>query len=335
VTGWGVDDEGIALVKGENGHFRHFEPGKARGIDALTITMGLEADRFLGGLTEHLQPGGAQKGFRATEERMCMGGTYWRKSEPQTASKLAWAGAEGRGYVTCEFKGQPSTWAARTLRGQADVRPSRVDVAWDFNVPDDVRAETIAKLWMPHLEKRRIKSGISGEGDVFTHYAGAAASDIRVRCYRRDLKDPWLEFYLGCCLRLELVLRDQHARRFWAVWAEDEQKAYAVAAHYMHRQTGLVVQEEMEVPPDLVYQDPEEDAAQEVFEFVKQWSSILEHSRQVGIDLPELSKAYSATWNPRMKRLHKARMKARGGIAGEDITRRVLELIEYLRRAEA
>jgi hypothetical protein len=312
----------LPMVRGKRAGFAVTDERARVGVDALTVTMGSETDEWLEVRTDLGRVGTPQKGFRGTEERAWIGGTYWRKWGPSQPSKR-W----GMDYVTCEWKGPGSAYAARELKGRPDTRPSRVDVAFDFDVEDHVRAETVIEVCRPHMRERRITEGHTGEGQVWTYYAGAASSDLRVRIYRRDLKDKALAFQQGPILRIELVMKDAYASRWWQAWAADQDQAYAAAAHYIERLTGLKVQEHRaELPPAEA--DPDAETAQRVFEFIQQHASMVRMADELRIDLAKLAKLQAAKWSKQTRHEHKKRMHATGGVTGEDVERWCIEMIE-------
>lgn len=301
------------------------------GVDWLSVTTGPEASAGLEGWTIFGEEGRPQRGFLGSEERVCLGGRCWRKMGPRQPSKR-W----GREYESWEWSGSATAWAAsRWLRGREDVKPTRVDVAFDFEVPDGLRAEVVAAAIAPHLAARGITPGIVGEGDDFTCYAGAKSSEIRVRIYRKDLKDSAWLIDLGHTLRVEVVMKGETAEAWWQTWQRSEQQAYAVAADHVLRLTGLQMQAEIAEAEALGNTTSASDFAQLCFEFVAQYASHLEAADRVGVDLPALSREWMQGWARDTWRRHGRRLQLCEGLDAGDVERRVLAMMSARRSEQA
>ena len=122
------------------------------------------------------------------------------------------------------------------------MRPSRVDVAFDFCCSSELVPELVADhaAVQEHCEVRGIQAdGVSGAGGVFTRYIGSRKSDAFVRIYRKDKQNEILGELLGPVLRVELVMRNDLARAWWRVWDESKERAYAAAAGHVERLSRL------------------------------------------------------------------------------------------------
>jgi hypothetical protein len=199
----------------------------------------------------------------------------------------------GTEYESWEFDGGHGDYWARMLRGD-DVRPSRVDVAWDFECSPEELSCDVAAIIAPHAERRHIKCGVSGEGRYLTRYVGSSSSSLRARIYRKDQQSPELVRMgvVDALMRLELVMRDDHANRFWAAWVVDHDRAFDGAAGLFERLTGLVVQASRVELPAFV--EPEAAApADELFRFVAQYGAVIDSWREQGISVEQAAAHYT------------------------------------------
>lgn len=304
----------------------------AVGLDWLTVTTGSGASAALEGWTLLEEPGNAQAGFTGSERRTCMGGHCWRKMGPRCEEKRF-----GREYESWEWSGSDGGHIAATwLRGRDDVKPTRVDVAFDFHgVPDGLRAETIAAAWAPHLAANRIKPGVNGEGDDFTVYAGSRKSDFRVKCYRKDLKDAGWLLDLGRTLRIELTMKGKAAEAWWQSWQRSQAEAWAVAGGHVLRLTGLQMQTEIADALPLEDVTPASEFAQMVFEFVDQYASMLDAADYCGVDLQSLVRERMLTWTRMTQHRHIRRLKLCEGLDARTVERRALAMMAARRLEQA
>jgi len=250
-----------------------------KGLDYLTLSMSAEVAADWMPFTGVVDTGGVRKGFRASERRGHVGGTGWRRWEPTVESKR-W----GLEYESWEWDGSDAVVPARWFRGR-DVRPSRVDVAWDFTVPYELLADEVADLCSTWMNAKGLKKGVDGEADINTRYIGAKGSDRRLRIYRKDLQlESWLiEF--GPTMRVELILKGDHAAAWWDVWSSDESKGIDVAAGHTYDLTGFDVQPSRAAVPALKVLDAAGDPAQGVFAFIKQYSAVIDAAAEAGVDI--------------------------------------------------
>lgn len=296
------------------------------GVDWLTVTVGRTAAEGLLSWSApcELAEGKATAGFGVTEQRKTMGGTCWRRWDPHQASK-EW----GTDYETWEWVSAAAQWPAAHLRGLDDVRPSRVDVAFDFSVGERVRPGGVVKPCVQHIGERGMTTGGSGQGGIWTRYVGAINSERRIRIYRKDARegDIFLQTY-GPVLRVELVLKDAKARAWWAVWRECQNRGIHAAAAHILEMTGRSVLATAEpVPPALVEPDPEADAAQMVLQFVEQHASALGRIQDLGVDLFALAARVRKTW-PRGTRLRDEQRRLReSGADGELVEAAVIRAL--------
>jgi hypothetical protein len=250
-----------------------------KGLDYLTLSMSAEVARDWMPLTGRVDAGRPRPGFRSSEKRAHVGGTGWRRWEPSVESKR-W----GLAYESWEWDGTDAVVPARWFRGR-DVRPSRVDVAWDFSVPYELLADDVAERAGMWMRAKDIKGGVAGEGNVNTRYIGAKGSDRRLRIYRKDLQlESWLMEF-GPTLRVELTLKGDHAAAWWNVWASDELNAIDVAAGHVYDLVGFDVQPGRAAVPALSVLDEAVDPAQGVFSFIRQYSTIIDACSEAGIDV--------------------------------------------------
>ena len=179
-----------------------------RGIDYLTLTAGPRGASALMLQTKDDEPGIAVRGFKKTEQRLCLGGVCWRRWEPVTPSN-----AHGLNYESWEWSSTVAGVMARELIGVDELRPTRVDIAFDFIVPESMKADYLIKRCKKWIEGRALTIGISGTDGVNTRYVGSAKSSRRIRIYRWDLRHDDL-FDDRAIMRVELVLREEHAELF-------------------------------------------------------------------------------------------------------------------------
>lgn len=277
-------------------------------VDQFSVTMSSQvAEKHLLTITSEHEAGYAKQGFKRTERRECLGGVCWRRWEPVSESS-SW----GLAYESWEWdggKGGGSDAAAEKLRG-VDVRPSRVDVAFDFSCDETVTAETIACNDQVQQHCRRIgvtADGVSGSGGIFTRYIGSASSPLMIRVYRKDLQNAILGEMFGPMIRIELVMRDHYARAWWAVWNHSKQEAYRWAAAQVERLSSLhVIAGDLPVP-EIVH--PETKAAEPLLALIDQYGSILVACREAGIDLDALASAKVEAMSRAGKYRHAKRVK--------------------------
>jgi Replication initiation factor. len=263
------------------------------GVDFLTLTAGEEAAQTLLTVTEHREPGNPGRGFGASESRDCLGGWCWRRWSPSQPSRdfgtvyESWEWASAVAGSMLAHGGVPlSGW-----------RATRLDIAFDFSVPaefmpEDFLARVEALGTLPDL-----KPGVSGQGAVNTRYLGSKDSPRRARIYRRDLREDGgmlIADAFGPTLRLECVLRDEHADALCALWrgggggpAERSQAFAAAARTHLADLTGMNLGDLAELPSIRVL--PDLDATQQLLAFVEQHASMLDICARMGVPLAELA----------------------------------------------
>lgn len=278
------DDPGRASVGGPDGLTPPLLIGGVtgpdsvqRGIDWLTVTVESDDARRLLEDTRFCEVGYAKTGFRQSERRDFIGGKVWRRWEPVTASK-----SHGLAYESWEVSGGDggSFLECLTRLGIVSrVRPTRVDVAWTFDVVEDVYPDSVLTADVLELAKsRRFPVPVSGEFPTWTRYIGAhrGQSARLLRVYRKDLQDPALGFVCGGpLLRVELCLRGDAASSWWPVFIADAEAGYSAAAAHVEYMTGRRVQSDVScIPPVEV---PEQvDEAQALLQFMKQYPEVLQ-----------------------------------------------------------
>lgn len=259
----------------------------SRGVDWLTVSMSSDMSHeirngpFVGRSLQNFSARAVK--FECGERLMCFGGEVSRRWNPLQRSRR-WS----FDYESWEFDGSHADWWARQL--PSEVSPSRVDVAYDHRCPDDFLACDFAAAILPYLERRGITPGVSGEGSYLTRYVGAKTSPRRVRIYRKDIQAPALAVMgIGPLLRVELILREDHAKRFWLSWTQNgPEAAFRGAAEAIQHMTGWVVQADAEPLPQLDV-PPSIDFGQQVFEFLRQHGATLRAARANGVDLSDLA----------------------------------------------
>lgn len=253
------------------------------GVDWLTLSVPDEVAGHLLGETDRAGDGHAGRGFRQSEERLCVGGRVWRRWGPFQPSKQ-W----GTSYESWEWDGCQARAAARAMRGR-DGRPSRVDVAFDFSCSPELTACQLVEGWRSEGQPSQSVGGqtmaVSGDEPWLTRYVGAQSSDRRIRVYRKDVQDP--TFDLGAVMRVELVLKDRRAREWWAVWQRDEDSALAAAAAHVEAMTGWApLPESGELPEREAVESA--DVVGELFAFVQQHGQSIATWESMGVPVVEL-----------------------------------------------
>lgn len=290
----------------------------SRGVDWLTVSMGNQLAAELLAESEHLEDAGARTGFRRSEKRAIPGGEGWRRWEPRQDAK-EW----GRQYESWEFSGSSACWPASWLRCRAGVRPSRIDVCWDFSVDTSLMSDAIVDRASHHVGAAGVSVGIAGQDGVNTRYIGAASSPRRIRIYRKDLQDEAWSIQFGPTLRIELQLRGDASLALWKDWSKSEDRGFASAAGVVHDLTGYRVQSE---ECNLSRLDvPEATTGALMFaRFVSQYASFVEAAEQLGIDLFGLCKAARKRWAKSSESRHQGRLRKLRTVRTEDVLRLLL-----------
>jgi hypothetical protein len=270
---------------------------------------------------------GAMGSFQRGERRACLGGEVSRRFDVRPSGASRRWGVE---YESWEFDGSHADYWARQLADDA-VKPTRIDVAWDFECGEDELACHAAQIVWDHAESIGVTLGVSGQGHYLTRYVGAACSPLRLRIYRKDIQSPQL-VRLGLCgplMRFESIHRDQQAARFWAAWVRDPESAFAGAASEVQRLTGLCLQEGREELPAFVEPEAVEPAG-ELFRFMQQYAGTIQAWADQGISIESAAEEFSRAagrhratdWRTRRRA---DRIRSSGG--GADVWRMFLAMV--------
>lgn len=237
-------------------------------LDFFTGSLGSAESAELVALTTFDEAGHGRQGFGASEKRLFKFVECWRRWEPVSASKR-W----GLDYENWEVASGGAALFADLLAAGRGFSPSRVDFAWTFKVPEGLLADHLAEVVSGVAESQGMTMGISGQGGVNTWYVGSACSERRLRIYRKDLQDWSLLEAFGSCMRIEVVLRDRHARAWWDTYERDRDEAAAAAAAHVEQMCGIVVGDVGEIPPAMV--EPPADVARSLAACVVQFGDTL------------------------------------------------------------
>lgn len=247
LTGGVLQLQDISRIYSEQ-HSRVFTYSlQGEGVDFLTATIHSDLVEVSGLLARTVEDeaGRAVAGFECSERRQCMGGECWRRYKPRQASKV-----NGLRYESWEWAGESSRFAASDLRG-VGLKPTRVDVAFDLSVPADFMADDLAEMVKPWAKLQGIGEGISGQNGVNTRYFGSINSPRRVRIYRKDLEDEAWAARCGPTLRVEVILKDEHAVKWWDAWCESERAGLELAAGHVLEMLGFQVRDEFADVPTI------------------------------------------------------------------------------------
>jgi len=257
----------------------------SRGLDWLTVTVPRDAAGSLLRGTDYIDEGKSIDGFASSQERMCPGGTCWRRFDPIGESKK-W----GRDYESWLFSGATAQGALWGLRW-GESRGTRTDTKFDFECTDDLTPDKLDAMTEEWRREHRIGDGIAGENGVNTRYIGSKASDRRLRIYRKDKESKEL-FYANPTMRIELTLKHEQAAMMWAALLKDEEHGYAIAAKHIQEMTGFILGPMADVP--IAEPKPEPDAAQMVFQFIEQNAQTLLLLGEMGIPIEKLARERAA-----------------------------------------
>jgi len=256
------------------------------GYDWLSLTIPNQTVPVMMEMTGSHEVGGMTKGFKQSEQRMCMGGYCWRKFNPYTPSKR-W----GLGYESWEFAGVTAIDPIKKFMG-LECRPSRVDIAFDFSVPDEVMPSIVESLVAERCKETGTTISHHGPNDSYSIYIGAHDSEKIINVYRWDLKHDPMHQCSGPRLRVELRLRGLHAESWWNDCVKNHHDGIRTAAAICADIMGYRVVEDTGELPEIIRRSPIDDAAQMVFQFIKQNHSMLDACSQIGIDLGKLARQY-------------------------------------------
>lgn len=198
------------LLIGGSKHDQARNRAKHAGLDWLTMTVSEHGSRRWRAISEGREPGRPQDGFKRSEQRAFEGGTGWRKSEPIGESSRF-----GTQYESWEIAGPTADEVARSLVTrpweEADGYATRIDVCWDFDVPEWVMPHAVIERWGKHITETGRSVHAAGEIQTGTRYIGSPKSTRLIRVYRTDLKRAGE----GPTIRLELVLKAEWAESAW------------------------------------------------------------------------------------------------------------------------
>lgn len=252
-------------------------------VDYLTITIPSESAHILVDGTDFAEPGYAKDGFRESEQRSTPAGVVFRRWSPRQKSN-----AHGLDYESWLFPGPQAAAGVHLAKSISEARPSRIDIAFDYSCDPFTTSDDVLESFRDHFESLRMTDGISGQGGINTRYIGSSSSTRRLRIYRKDLEDEAYAKLHGPTIRLEVVLKDQHAAAWWKHYASGGLSAgFAIAAAHLQYITGQKLVEHHEDVPELVSVDAS-PPAEHLAQWVKQNASMLCAFCDAGIDLKNL-----------------------------------------------
>lgn len=290
---------GVLHVISEDGQGGPF----SQAVDFLTASLPTSAALSLVKVTRILQEGNARPGFKRSQERECLGGSCWRRFEPHQPSKL-----HGLDYESWEFAGQVASTYARLMRDGGEVaRPSRGDVAWDYQVRPDVAAEDLARLMAPAAEARGIEISRSGPERRDTWYIGKRGSDRMIRIYRKDLQDETVAHTIGPVLRVELQLRGDAAAAWWMAYVGSDVQGFKVAAAHVVEMTNLTPVIDPGEVPEAVKPDASPEA-EKLAQWVRQNAVTVAAVSAAGVPIVKMCQDHVTFTSCRMA---KSRLKRR------------------------
>lgn len=257
------------------------------GFDYLTVTVPSQTTAEI--LVHHSafsDEGKPSTGFKNSERRECMGGFCWRKFEPHQPSKR-W----GKQYESWEYSGLASVTPLKLLMGH-DCKPTRIDIAFDFCVSDELYPMDLEPLFLDHCESKGIDIEWKGKRLKQTVYVGSQQSERRIRIYRRDLKNMLLHEEGIHILRVELELKGDMALAFWRhMNAHGQQAAYEAASAHIAHMIGYAPIEAGWDLPEVLRSNEDADAYQMMFQFIKQNAVMIEACNRCGIDVFKLARS--------------------------------------------
>jgi len=274
------------------------------GIDYLAFTTSSAQSRLIRRQSnfEKASDGVSQPGYESSEKWLVPGGFAWRKFKPRSRSKRF-----GLAYETWEASGDASYHLAKAVKGR-DGGPSRLDVAFDFPVHDSVLADHVADGVRSHVEKRRLKEGVSGEAGRNTRYIGSRASERRIRIYRRDFKDETLRLEFPPLMRIELVLRKKSAKALWGWYRRSHRGMLLGASAHIRDMTGLEVMDDNGRMPPIERSSPSAKGAEKIYQWLKSNRVMLKSLLAVGFPLYDGLECLEGIGSPNAQRMHLTRL---------------------------
>mgnify|MGYP001801374783 CR=1 FL=1 len=259
----------------------HLGRGMA-GIDWLTFTVPTEDARALSKGSGFIlaEEGTSRPGFQASERWLIPGGEAWRRMSPREASRVF-----GLSYESWEAPGYPAGALAERCRSLQGY-PTRVDVAFDFSVPQDLMPEDVAIAVAPHAKARGLSWGVKGDRDTATQYFGSRHSDRNLRIYRRDILHPEIGQDFGPLLRIEVELRGKTGKAAWGWYrAGGRERLLRAAAGHIKQMIGVDLVDGIAGVPDIVVTDPRQKGLRAALVFLKQNAVAIQVMGELGIDM--------------------------------------------------
>lgn len=254
------------------------------GHDWLTVSVSKQVADDLVALTDLDEPGSQMPGFARSERRICMAGSCTRRFDPHTRSKR-W----GLDYESWVYSGATARYAMDSLI-RKDCKPTRIDIAFDFDVHPDTLPEDIELLIVQACEDRGLGLHHSGPRKGYTLYVGSRTSERMIRVYRRDLKDPLLALEGASILRVELELKGALCLAYWRDMAQSGSTGFEVASMHILDMIGYSPWDQLKHLPDVRRVDDETDATQMVFQFVRQNAVMIEACSLYGLDIQAMAR---------------------------------------------
>ena len=225
------------------------------------------------------------KGYNAHEYRGVLGGLCQRHTQPYSKHKRwgksgelwVWTGGNASG---CNFESMPSL-------GVHERKCTRIDIAFDLQCGKDTASTEIMEGFRKHFEEKGLTCGIRGHGDKrgYTSYIGAQSGSRMVRIYRKDIESK--NWHYGSTMRIELVLKEDHAQNLFRIACENEETAFNIASAHIKDITGATLFDDLKSVPDTEQKKPS-DLASSLASMVLQYGSLLEIIKINNIDLGEL-----------------------------------------------
>ena len=194
----------------------------------------------------------------------------------------------GRSYESWVYNGSQATGGARIAIGIDGTRPSRIDLAFDFSCGDAATSDGFIDETWDHFKAKGLTAGISGQGGNNTRYIGSPSSERRVRIYRKDKQDEAYGRLHGPTLRVEQVIKGQHAHKLWEVYRKHgTDRLYSVGAAHLADMTGVEAYLTIDDIPELVHVEAA-SPANLLATNIKQNASWLVNAYELGIDVESL-----------------------------------------------
>jgi len=176
------------------------------------------------------------------------------------------------------------------MRGR-ECKPSRVDLAFDYNCDDDLTPCKLVDRWRDPLNECKTREGFtigaSGQEPMLTRYIGSRDSEVFIRIYRKDHQDPT---FWGCpTMRVEVVMKSRRAREWWRVWCDDMDEATRSAAAHVERMAGVRIIEGTLDLPEREEMEAKNEALS-LFRLIEQHGSQIAAYEDAGIDVIALAR---------------------------------------------